>query len=85
MRGAEEEDEVGESSLGRLLAGECEGEEAAAFLAATSASNWAAERRLRPGICEEGGSELGGVEVRMVMSSWAVCGVANGRLRIGLK
>lgn len=61
MRGAVDEDELfGVSSLGRLLAG-VSGEDAA-LLAATWASNWAADRRSRPGIWEDEGMELGGDE-----------------------
>jgi hypothetical protein len=47
--------------LARLLAGVFENE--AALLAATSASNWAADKRLRSGIWDDEGMELlGGAE-----------------------
>lgn len=59
VRGAVDEDELaGVSSLGRLVAGVF-GEEAA-LLAATWASNCAADRRSRPGIWDDGDMELGG-------------------------
>lgn len=61
MRGAVDEDELCRvSSLGRLAAGAVGVE--AAFLAATWASNSAADKRSRPGIWDDGGMELGGDE-----------------------
>ena len=71
-----DEDELVEaSSLGRLVLG-VSGDEAA-LLAATWASNWAADKRSRPGIwddegrelgCEDGGGDVAGVMV--ASSSW---------------
>ena len=60
MRGAVDHDEqlAGVPSLGRLLAGVF-GDEAA-LLAATWASNCAADRRSRPGIWDDEDMELGG-------------------------
>lgn len=59
VRGAVDDDELaGVPSLGRLLTGVIDDE--AALLAATCASNCAADRRSRPGIWEDEDMELGG-------------------------